>query len=45
MSAEVEKDLMGLFCGNADIFSITPMPVAGTTKDENGVVAINGESR
>jgi len=24
---------------------ITPMPGAGTTKDENGVVAIKGESR
>ena len=26
-------------------FLITPMPGAGTTEDENGVVAIKGESR
>jgi hypothetical protein len=31
--------------GDEKKFKITPMPGAGTTKDENGVVAIKGESR
>ena len=27
------------------LYRVTPMPGSGTTKDENGVVAIKGESR